>query len=255
MTRSDRGVRATTISLSILDYVACEDGVTLTEIANELDIANSTAHNHLSTLLDHRILSKDGRKYHLGVRLFHFGECARTYDPVYDLARQTIWDLAKTTNSEADFLVEDGGRMISLYDVMENNEETDFNVGEYYYMHSSATGKATLATLPEEQIHEILDNWGMPKQTENTITNREKLFEELEEIREQGYAINNQEITEGLYSVGTVVREPTGDPLGGISIGGPTYRLSQDTIDQTVRPLLDAVELLESRIEAVRTDP
>jgi DNA-binding IclR family transcriptional regulator len=145
--------------------------------------------------------------------------------------------------------------MLSLYDIMETTEETDFTVGEYYYMHSSATGKAILATYSEEKVNEVIDEWGLPAQTKNTITDRDELFTELEEIRSRGYAINDQEITEGLYSVGAVVREPDGSILGGISVGGPAYRLSQDTIEKAARPLLDAVELLETRIENLRTNP
>jgi len=255
MTGSRDGIRATAISLSILDFIESKGHATLTEIANELDIANSTAHKHLKTLTNHRILTKSGREYKLGIRLFHLGQRARTNDPAYDLAHQTVQDLPQTTNSEADFLVEDGKRMLSLYDIMETTEETDFTVGEYYYMHSSATGKAILATYSEEKVNEVIDEWGLPAQTKNTITDRDELFTELEEIRSRGYAINDQEITEGLYSVGAVVREPDGSILGGISVGGPAYRLSQDTIEKAARPLLDAVELLETRIENLRTNP
>lgn len=255
MTDAGDGIHATNITLSILDHVAKNGSATLSEIADALDIANSTAHNHLKTLTNHRILTKRGREFQLGIRLFNFGQRARSYDAAYNLAYQTIQDLAQTTNSEADFLVEDGGRMLSLYDVMETTTDTDFTIGEYYHMHTSATGKAILATFPNQKVHDIIDTWGLPAKTENTITDRATLLDELDRIRDTGYAINDQEIVEGLYSVGRAVEEPDGSIFGGVSVGGPTYRLSQDAIERAARPLQDAVDLLETRIEDIRSKP
>lgn len=56
-----------------------------------------------------------------------------------------------------------------------------------------ATGKAVLSQLPREEVESIIDKWGLPMMTENTITDREALFEDLATAREQGYSINNEE--------------------------------------------------------------
>lgn len=255
MAGSGHGIHATELSLSILEYVSDAGNVTQSEIANEFDIANSTAHNHLRTLVNHRLLTKYGREYQLGIRNIHFGERARSQDPAYSLTQQTVQNLAQTTNSEADFLIEDGGRMLSIYDVMNGTMETDFTVGQYYYMHTSATGKATLATFSERKVNEVIDKWGLPQKTEHTITDRATLIEELDQIQRQGYAINDQEIVEGLYSIGKIIEEPNGDIFGSISVGGPTYRLNQDTIDTVVEVLEKAIEQLETEIENLRTTP
>lgn len=253
MAESENGIHATDLSLSILNYISDAGRVTQSEIAKEFNIANSTAHNHLKTLANHRLLTKCGREYQLGIRNVHFGERARSYDPAFRLTEQTVQELAQTTNSEADFLIEDGGRMLSIYDVMNGSTETDFTVGKYYYMHTSATGKATLATFSEQKVKDIIDTWGLPQKTEHTITDRTALFEELDQIRKQGYAINDQEIVEGLYSIGMTVEGPTGEIFGCISVGGPTYRLNQDTIDTVVETLEDAIDQLETKIANVRT--
>lgn len=255
MTGAEGHVHATSLSLSILEHISNHGSATLSELADEFDISTSTAHNHLATLTDHRILTKSGREYKPGIRLFRFGQQARSSDQAYRYARETVQSLAQTTSSEADFLVEDDGRMLSIFGVTSSSPNPDFSVGEYYYMHTSATGKALLATYPDERVEKIIDRWGLPKQTEHAITDQATLFDELEQIREQGYAVNDQEIVEGLYSVGMVVNEPDDSVFGAISVGGPTYRLTQETIDDVLQPLRKSVDQLETQIRDLRQSP
>lgn len=69
--------------------------------------------------------------------------------------------------------------------------------GDYEHLHCTAIGKTMMAYLPEEQIESIVDQFELPTQTENLITDRQQLFNELEEVRSRGYAIDDEESIPG----------------------------------------------------------
>lgn len=117
-------------------------------------------------------------------------------------------------------------------------------------MHTGASGKAFLAEYSTERVNEIIDRWGLPALTETTITDRERLFEELKEIRDRGYAYNNQENLEGMRAISAVVHNPDGSILGALSIYGPAYRLNQSEMDDLATVLLENISKLESEFTA-----
>jgi DNA-binding IclR family transcriptional regulator len=119
-------------------------------------------------------------------------------------------------------------------------------VGRYYYLHNSAVGKAILAALPETRVNEILDRWGLPAETEYTVTDRETLLEDIARTEERGYSVNDQEAVEGLRSVGVPVTAPHGGVLGALDISGPLYRLPPN--DELASMLQDVVDELESEL-------
>jgi DNA-binding IclR family transcriptional regulator len=107
-----------------------------------------------------------------------------------------------------------------------------------------------LAVLPEERVAAIVDRWGLPASTENTITDRDQLCEELVAVSERGYAIDDQEFAGGLRSVGMAVTDPLGSPIGGFSVPGPAYRLDDETMEKELsETLAGAIETFESAIE------
>jgi DNA-binding IclR family transcriptional regulator len=121
------------------------------------------------------------------------------------------------------------------------------------FLHSTAAGKAILAELPRERVLEILDRWGLPRQTSNTVTDRETLFEQLELVAERGYAYNDRECFDGYHGVGAVVRGIDGSILGALTIGGPVYRVPEERLgNEMVDLLLESVEDIEATIEAQR---
>jgi DNA-binding IclR family transcriptional regulator len=119
------------------------------------------------------------------------------------------------------------------------------------YLHASAGGKSILAALPDEDVHDIVDYWGLPPVTDETLTSKSTLFEELEQIRERGYAINEGESRSNVYFIGKSVYRPDGTVHGGISVGGQTDRIRKDEFRIRITNLLDEyTEMLEHRIES-----
>jgi len=252
-----RPVKTTQTSIRIGREVQRRDGATLTELSDALDLAKSTVHNHLATLVEEGLLVEEGGEYYIGLRFLEFGEHARNRREHYTPAKLQVYRLAESTNEEANFAVAENGYMYSLEYVMgdanPNNPavgSTFLSVGSKFRMHNSAPGKAVLSALPTHRVESILDRRGLPATTESTITDRETLLEELETVREQGYATNDEELEVGFRSIAAPVTLDDGTVLGGLSIGGPAYRFELDDASggRSVDTLRNAVANVEREI-------
>lgn len=209
------------------------------ELAEMLDVAPSTIHRHLLTLKELGYVTKNREGYQLGMRFLTLGGHVQTYHPTFDLARRKVNQVAAKTGERVQFIVEEQGYRIYLYtQTGQNAVQTDSSIGKRGYLHASAAGKAILANVPRERAESIIDEHGLTANTPNTITDREELFTELDEIRERGYAYNLEESTAGLRAVGSVVRGPNDDVLGALSISGPAHRFKGETFDQDLPDLI-----------------
>lgn len=234
-------------SLYAIEAIRDLDDATLSNIAEYTDIPVSTLHTHLQTLRETEYVIQEGHEYKLGMKLFHLGEQARWRDERYQIAKEQAWNLANQVGEEVSFAIKENNRMVILFDETTAPSAEGFQVGRYFDLHSSACGKATLAEFPEAQVDEFLEQYGLPEHTDNTITEREELYDELERIRERGYAVNKQEELEGLRSVAIVIKESDGSVFGTLDISGPPYRLPEDEV--VAKRLQSTVAEIESALK------
>lgn len=242
-------------AVQILEFIHDNEGARLGQLAEDLDVSRSTIHNHLATLKRMGYLVKQANTYHLGLQFLHLGEYTRHRKPAYSLAHQKVNNLASDLNEEVDFTVPEHGRMISLYHSVGDQMSSGLQVGRWFHMHDTAAGKAALAEMDDDEVEAIIDQWGLPAKTDNTITDPDMLFEALEVVRERGYAINDQELLDGYHSVGVAVKGPDEQTIGALTVGGPTYRIrssleSADLLDT----LFDTVEELQRDIATAPAD-
>jgi DNA-binding IclR family transcriptional regulator len=245
MASAGRTLQTTVTSAEVLEVVDREDGARLSEIADALGLAESTVHAHLSTLHDLEFVVKEGHEYQLGMKLFHLGQRARHRKPEHGVVRRHAHELSLELNEEVSFAVAEHGRTVILFDETTDPATEGFQVGRYFYMHNSASGKAILAELSRERVDQIIDRWGLPRETDRTIGSREELYAELEETRERGYSVNRQEALEGLTAFGMAVHNPDGSVLGSLDVSGPPYRLSEEEV---IGPLEQTVGAIEAEL-------
>lgn len=243
-----RTISTTETSLAILELIQRRDGVRIGELTAELGVAKSTVHGHLATLQRKEYVVKEGNTYRLGLKLFNLGESAKQRDSRYRIVEEKVREFSAETSEELDFSVEENGRTIVLFDEIGSSMRPGFQVGDYFYMNTNAAGKAILAELSDDEVDDILERWGLPQETEHTITDRSRLFEELDTVRERGYATNNQENFEGIRAIGSSVIAPDGSVLGAMAISGPAYRLSMDGLHDLASDLLLYTEEIEARL-------
>ena len=227
MSEDTQLLQTTETSLRVIEAMREEGEMTPTQLASALNLSQSTVYKHLHTLGKHGYVVADGARYRLGGRFYDIGMFVRNREKVHELAGKYIVEIADQANEESDFGIEENGRIVTLFDSVGPSAQPSSRVENYEYMHTTAIGKAILARLPDSEVDEVVERWGLPPVTERAITTRDALDAELTEIREQGYAVNDEESIPGKRVAGMVAEGPTGDIIGGFTLSGPAYRIGR----------------------------
>jgi DNA-binding IclR family transcriptional regulator len=222
-------VGATETSFAIIGYLRRQSGANVTEVATALDLSKSTVYNHLRTLNRLGYVVKEDTTYHLGLKFLDLGNAARDRQNLYEVAKGEIDDLVSSIGEHGYVMVEEMGRGVYIYQSKTaRGIQTDSHIGTTVDLHATAVGKAYLAHLPVDRRAQLLDTLELPARTDATYTDRGRLESELNAIRRQGFALNNEERFVGLRAVGAPVLGPSDEVLAAISISGPTTRLTGD---------------------------
>ena len=224
------------------------DGARVTELANATGLSKSSVYKHLTTLYENDFVTKVGDEYRLGLRFLDVGSYVRGEIEGSRIIKAKLREIAEETEETAQFTVEEHGRAVVLFrETGRRGVLTKGRVGKRFYVHQTAAGKAILSQLPDERVRAFLDRNGLPAATPSTVTDREELFAELEEIRERGFSYNREESTEGLHAVGVPLMAPDGGVLGAFAVAGPTHRMKDERltgeIPDLVRSVVNELEL------------
>ena len=224
---NNRTLKSTELTLAILDLLKEQNGARVTEIAEMLNRAASTIHIHLSTLEAKEYVIKEGDIYHLGLHMLELGDYVQNRKEAYQIAKSYTEQLANESECRAVFVVEENGRGVYLHTYSGKHAVWQYStIGKRFYLHQTAAGKALLSKLPGDEVTSIIDHWGLPAKTENTITDRDTLLEELSQIRDRGYSFNREEQLNGIKAVGVPVTDPNGQVIGAFSVASPANRLT-----------------------------
>jgi DNA-binding IclR family transcriptional regulator len=248
-----RHVKSVQTACDVLDALRRLDGAGVTELADHLGVSKATVHGHLSTLYENELVVRSGDEYDVGLRFVDFGEYAKHSVPIYEVACEEVDRLAEQTGEVAQVMVEEHGKGVYLHKAVgENGVHTAAYPGARKYLHCTALGKAILAHLPEERVDEIVDRHGLPGKTEATITDRATLDAELEEIRERGVAVDDEEILQGLRCIGAPLTGHDGELYGAISVSGPTSRFKgerfESELPETVRGVANVIQINATQV-------
>jgi len=206
-------------------------GATISELAEETELSPGSVHSHLSTLQEVDYVIQDEKEYKIGPQMLTFGEHIRNNSELFKSSKEEIEELARETGESAHLIIEHGGKIYALYERFGSNavgtrlhdlkRETPLN-----HLHCTAAGKSILAYLPRTEAQAIVDETGLPANTDQTITDVETLFQELNDIHERGYAIADEEQIEDIRAVGAPILDAEEDVVGAVALSGPTARLN-----------------------------
>jgi len=227
-TKNDAAVGSTERSFAILEQLSEVQGSGVSALAETLSFSKSTVHNHLQTLRQLGYVVKDGDKYRLGLQFLGLGERARQHHDLYYDVKPETDNLVEAVGERAQVMVEENGVGIYVYQSLADQAvRTDSHIGTVVNLHSTAVGKAYLAHIPDDELDRILEQGRLREKTPNTLTDRDVLRAELEEIAEQGYAFNDEERTVGMRAVGApILSDDDESVLGALSVSGPTTRMN-----------------------------
>ncbi len=224
-------------ALALLNRIAelPDNGVTLTELAQQVGLPASTAHRLLTTLEQERYVRFDheGRLWSVGVQAFISG-CAFTKTrSLVGLARPHLRHLMEDTGETVNLAVEDKGEAVYLAQIECRQMMRAFvRPGSRVPLHCSAVGKAILSATSDKMLSKILHQRGMPRLTVKTITSSSSLRADLERVRAAGYAVDDEEHAIGLRCLAAPIFDETGDVVGAVSASGPMARIDDERIAQ-----------------------
>jgi len=229
-------------AMDILDCLAEEDQpLSASEIGHRLGISRSTVYRLLTTLAAGGYVTHDleeAEKYRLGFRILRL---ARGLLNGIELRRQALpflQALRDLSNETVHLVVMDGGQ-VTYIDKVECSQAVRMHstIGARGSAHSTAVGKAMLAFMTEEAVERVIEEQGLPARTPNTITEREALLQELEQVRRRGCAIDNIENEEGIRCVGAPIFGHQGRPVAALSVSGPAFRMTLERIRELTDPV------------------
>ena len=246
--RQGKTVNSVDRAFEILETIRDRGEVGVTELATELEVSKSTIHNHLNTLSQRGFVVNDDERYRLGLRFLSFPDVVQKSNRLYQAATGEVDALVERTGERSQILVEENGHGVYLYQQFDDRAiTTNSRVGTRVSLHSTGIGKALLAHQPTEAVEEILNRDGMPAMTESTITSKDEFMAELERVREEGVAFDDEEGIEGMRCVAAPIREDTGESVGAISVSGPCTRIEgeyfRETLPKEVKRAAQAIEI------------
>ncbi len=213
-------------AFAILKSVAAHpEGVGITEIANRVDLPVSTVARLLSTLTKVGAVERAPGEtdFQIGIEIINLASQATNKRQMTTLARPSLLELAKITG-EAVALCMLEGEELCIVDLIRSQHRVRVNntIGDRYPLHATSAGKILLAYLSESALERYLDR-SLESFTVNTITNSDKLRQNLSNIRKQGIAWIKDELDE-ITGVSAPIRDSNGDVVAALNIYGPTSR-------------------------------
>lgn len=239
--------------MSILEALYEGESVGVTELSERLDVSKGTVHKHLKTLEQESYVEGNDGVYSLSMQFFRFGGKIRNRNQLCFMAKDRVEKIAFETSEMTKFAIEHDGVGMWMYFSNDHYEmRRDMHTGSTFKLHQNATGKAILSELSDDRIHEILDDVGLEAETEKTVTDRDKLFEEIREIRQEGLAPSQGEFREGGLSVAASVRDSETDTVGAIAIAGPAAQTKpEDLIEAHGEMLKETARRLELQLRYI----
>ncbi len=235
----DRALRV----LNSLAEARREMGVT--ELARQVGIDPSSTYRILTTLAHHGYVAQDPQttKYRLGMRLLTLGSVVSESLDLTELSRPVLEHLVELTGETTNLMVREGLEGVYVAGVSGTKTlRRVLCVGTREPLHCSAVGKVILANLPEEIVDQIIDERGLPAMTSRTISEPNMLRRHLIQIKQRGFAIDDEEGEEGLRCIAAPIFEHKGEIAAAVSISGPALRLSLVTLEHLAPTVIQAAD-------------
>lgn len=222
----DRGLR-------VLDHLATHGGASLSDLAAATAIPVATMHRILTTLHQRGMVepAEHSQKWFVGTQILRIGNACLNRTSLVEVARPIMAALTERTGETTNLAVENGGGIVFLSQVETDNPiRAFFRPGTHGFMHCSGIGKALMAHMGRTSVERIVRAKGLPKFTDTTITDADALGAQLALIRQRGWAYDDEERFLGMRCVAAAVFNVFGEPVGGVSLSGPTVRFPDDRI-------------------------
>lgn len=198
--------------------------VSITAISNHLGLNKATICRILSTLETQGFIThtSEGRRYRLGVTIFELGAYYQSQLDVRRLALPFLQNLSAKVHETAFLCIREGNFALCVerVEVMKTFEHFALRVGGRLPLHCGAASRILLAGMEDDEIADYANQTGLTPITAQSISDLDKLREDIKKTRRQGWVLSDEDVTPGISSIGAPVRDYTGEVVAGISISG-----------------------------------
>lgn len=242
-------VQALDRGLALLEILAEEDGLTLSELGRRSGVSASTAHRILLTLESRAYVQHDMERgiWLVGVGAFKTGSAFLRNRRVASMGRATMHGLMEASGETVNLGIEDNGEVVFISQVESHDTlRAFFRAGSRGAMHASGVGKALLAEFPEHRVRQICALRRLERFTDHTITDLARFLRELAEGRRRGWALDDEERSLGMRCVAAPIFNEHAEAIAGVSISGPSVRVTSRRLEDygpMVRRAADQITL------------
>lgn len=220
----------------------------ITDISNHSNIAKATAYKHLKTLEQANWVIHQDEEYRLSLKFFRYGAKRVADIELCEHGKQKAIELAEKTNRSSGFMLREGHQAIETASITTQSYRV-MPDRFAYPLHATASGKAILSTLPNEEIKKFVTDHGLSQFTEKTVTDEEELLMEVEEIRDLGYAHSREETSKRWTGIAAPVEHPEKSQVGAIFLGWHHRTVPDSDIEEYLTQLMNAADEIYLRLE------
>jgi DNA-binding IclR family transcriptional regulator len=249
MSHNPKHIQSVDRSLTIVDTLAKagEPGLSLGEVSRDVGLNSSTVHHLLATLIYRQVVEQDtlSKNYRLGIHLIELGNAAKNSTSLTRLAKPFVEAAWETTKQGTSLLIFHG---LVRTPILGLDSQRIFTAQraplEPTTLHATGSGKLLLAFLPEGDLEDYLQQYRLERFTANTISNRETLFTELEQIRQRGFALDCEEYGKGVRCISAPVQDATRRMAGCIDVVYPVSDNQNEQVEEWIKVITrNAAEL------------
>ncbi len=215
------------------------DGQTLAEVARTTGMTRAAARRFLTTLVSLGYARHDGRRFSLTPRTLELGYAYLSSLGLPEIAQPHLHELVTQVQESSSISVLDGAEIVYVArEPTRRIMSVALNVGTRLPAHITSMGRVLLAALHPEGVSELLGTVELTAHTEHSITDPDRLLAELGAVRDQGWAIVDQELEVGLRSVAAPIRDPADRVVAAVNISTHASRMPLELVKADLLPPL-----------------
>lgn len=237
-------------ALSLLEILGKKQCMRPTEIIQELNFTRSNVYRLLSTLENQGYVERTlDSKYRLSYKIFVIGSTVPKGNQLVDAARPYMMKLAEISKENINLAVMYDSQVLYVDKILTPHYlKLDQPIGKMDPLHCTALGKVLLSGLDGQEWEQFFRSNRLTANTKGTITDPKVLGAALQEVRKQGWAVDLEELSEGIHCIGAPLRGYGNKTVAAISISGPSMRLTRNRIRRLKAPLIDAAREISMRL-------
>jgi DNA-binding IclR family transcriptional regulator len=248
-----KGILVLHKALDILETIReGRSGLTLADLARALDLPKPTAYRIVATMEGRGYLARNANGHYQMTRKFSDLRPSESEEAGLLRAAQPVMQLlVESCRETLNLGVLDGGEIVVISTIESPQSiRMSSKVGNRRFLHSTALGKVLLSGLPEKEVQRLVRIQGLPRLTPRTLVSRQALARELEQVRSQGFSLDNEENEPDGRCLGAPIVGHGGRVVAGLSISAPTFRMDMARVKSLAGELCDACRIISRSLMA-----